>query len=128
MPILRCPTPADTAAALARVRGQRGAALFLFFGSADPETGQSWCADCVTADPVLRSACARLRPELALHECPVGPRSAWKNQPGHPYRQDGELHLERIPTLVRYVDGLERGRLVEADCAVPERVAAFLGD
>lgn len=128
MPIARCPTPADTDAALARVRRERGSALFLFFGSAAPETGESWCPDCVTADPVLRSACARLRPDLTLHECPVGPRSAWKDQPDHPYRRHGELHLERIPTLVFYAAGLERGRLVEADCAQAARVAAFLGD
>jgi hypothetical protein len=61
-----------------------------------------------------------------LYECPVGERSAWKNQPNHPFRQHPILRLTRIPTLVFIEGGLERGRLVEADCSQPAVVAAFL--
>jgi thiol-disulfide isomerase/thioredoxin len=109
------------------VKAAKGSALFVFFGSEDPATGASWCPDCVTADPVLRRACSELRPDLTLHECPVGERSAWKNQPAHPYRLDPDIRLARIPTLIRFDDGCERGRLVEGDCAQVGLVAAFLG-
>lgn len=126
MPIVRCPTPADLEPILAALVREGGDALLLGFGSEDPETGQSWCPDCVTADPVLRAACARLRPELTLYECPVGLRSAWKNVPDHPYRRHPLLRLARIPTLIRIARGCEIGRLVEADCAKPDAVAAFL--
>lgn len=126
MPIVRCPTPADARNAAETTRSQRGSALLLFFGSEDPATGASWCPDCVTADPVLRRACTAKRPDLTLYECPVGERSAWKNQPEHPFRKDPLLRVARIPTLIMLEDGVERGRLVEADCARPELVEAFL--
>lgn len=127
MPIVRLSAPTDLDPALARLQSTGASALFLFFGSEDPATGASWCPDCVTADPVLRAACARLRPDLILHECPVGQRSAWKNQPQHPYRLHPLARLARIPTLVWVEGGVERGRLVEGDCADPAKVAAFLG-
>jgi hypothetical protein len=126
MAIVRCPTPADLEPHLTRVTEERSSALLLFFGSEDPQTGTSWCPDCVLADPLVRKLVRELQPHLALLECPVGLRSQWKNQPGHPYRQHPLLHLQRIPTLV-WLDGpCERGRLVEGDCAKPELVRAFL--
>jgi hypothetical protein len=126
MPIARCATPTEVESVLTSLQRDRGDALLLFFGSEDPETGASWCPDCVTADPVLRAACVRLRPELTLHECPVGARSAWKNVADHPYRLHPALRIARIPTLLRFAAGCERGRLVEADCRDPAAVEAFL--
>lgn len=126
MPIRRLATPADVAASLTTATASGESALYLFFGSEDPTTGESWCPDCVIADPVLRRACTSLRPDLVLYECPVGARSAWKNQPEHPFRLHPILRLARIPTLVFLERGLERGRLVEADCAKPTVVEAFL--
>lgn len=126
MPISRLATPAEVSSSLAAVSAGRGSALYLFFGSQDPVTGESWCPDCVIADPVLRRACTTLRPDLMLHECPVGPRSEWKNQPQHPYRLHPITRLMRIPTLLFLEQGLERGRLVEGDCADPAVVEAFL--
>lgn len=127
MPIVRCPTPADLAERLQGLIVGQQAGLLLFFGSEDPETGVSWCPDCVTADPVLRAAIAKQRPDLTLFECPVGLRSAWKQVPDHPYRVHPDLRVARIPTLIRFERGCEIARLVEADCAVPEAVQAFLG-
>jgi hypothetical protein len=126
MPIRRLATPTDVAASLATANAGNESALYLFFGSEDPTTGESWCPDCVIADPVLRRACTGLRPDLVLYECPVGVRSAWKNQPEHPFRLHPTLRLTRIPTLLFIERGLERGRLVEADCAKPAVVEAFL--
>jgi Eukaryotic protein of unknown function (DUF953) len=126
MPIKRLATPADVNAQITATIAEQGSALFVFFGSIDPQTGESWCKDCVTADPVLRRACVSTRPDLILFECPVGERSDWKQQPQHPYRQHPLLRLERIPTLLFFERGLERGRLVEADCANQDLVVAFL--
>ncbi len=124
MPIRRLATPIETTAHLASAPAET--ALFLFFGSEDPATGASWCPDCVTADPVLRRVCTTLRPDLVLYECPVGARSSWKNQADHPFRLHPGIRLTRIPTLLFLQGGLERGRLVEADCADAAVVAAFL--
>jgi len=127
MPFLRCPAPADAQAAYDRVARDGGDALFLFFGSADPGTGASWCPDCVVADPVLRATIARVAPALAVHECPVGARVDWKGRMDHPYRVHPAFRVARIPTLIRFRAGVEIGRLVEGPCADPAAVAAFLG-
>jgi hypothetical protein len=126
MAIVRCPAPADADAALARIQAARGDALFVFFGALDPGTGESWCKDCATADPLLRRACRTYRPGLDLHECPVGDRAAWKGIVDHPYRLHPVFHLVRIPTLILIEGGCERGRLVEADCARADLLQAFL--
>lgn len=127
MPFVRCATPDAAAAAHAAVAAAQGDALFLFFGSADPGTGQSWCPDCVVADPVLRATIAKVAPRLAVHECPVGARADWKGKLDHPYRTHPAFRVARIPTLIRFRAGLEIGRLVEGPCADPAAVAAFLG-
>ena len=126
MPISRLATTAEVDASLASLGAGRGSALYLFFGSEDPTTGASWCPDCVIADPILRRACSTLRPDLVLYECPVGLRSDWKNQPQHPFRLHPTIRLARIPTLLFLEQGMERGRLVEADCAHSTVVEAFL--
>ncbi len=126
MPIIRCPTPAHADQRYLALVVAKGAALFLFFGAEDPLTGTSWCPDCQTADPVLRRACRDQLPTVDLLECPVGQRSDWKQRPEHPYRLHHAFRIARIPTLLRFADGVEIGRLVEADCTVPQRVQAFL--
>lgn len=126
MPILRCASPADATLVSDSLIAQSSSALFLFFGAEDPKTGESWCPDCVTADPILRRTIALTRPDLTLYECPVGQRSDWKNQPTHPYRLHPLFRVARIPTLVFVENGVERGRLVEADCAQVAVVEAFL--
>lgn len=126
MPFVRCPTPADAQAALDRVVAAQGDALFLFFGSEDPGTGASWCKDCVMADPVLRATIAKAAPGLTVYECPVGARTDWKGQMGHPYRVHPLFHVQRIPTLIRLRGGIDIGRLVEAPCADAAAVTAFV--
>lgn len=127
MPFVRCQTTIDTQAALDRVVKAQGDALFLFFGSEDPGSGESWCKDCVMADPVLRATIATAAPGLTVYECPVGARVDWKGQPDHPYRVHPTFHLQRIPTLIRLRGGIDIGRLVEASCADAAAVTAFVG-
>ena len=126
MPIKRCATNAEVSAVVDALVASQGSALLVFFGAEDPQTGESWCPDCVTADPVLRRTIALKRKDLTLYECPVGQRADWKNQPAHPYRLHPLLRIARIPTLVFFENGVERGRLVEADCAQVAVVEAFL--
>lgn len=126
MPFHRCSTPADTQAALETLANQGGEAIFLFFGSEQTATGASWCPDCVTADPLLRAALARLRPDLTVHECPVGERADWKGRMEHPYRVHPLLRVARIPTAIRISGQVEVARLVEGECAEPVRLAEFL--
>ena len=127
MSFVRCSTPTEAITAAETLVKSGGEALFLFFGSENPQTGESWCPDCVVADPVVRKAIIAARKDLTVYECPVGERADWKNQPGHPYRTTPAFRIARIPTLVHLKGGVEVGRLVEADLAVPTTVAAFLG-
>ena len=116
MAIKRCSDSEALEAVWQELCTKQGSALFAFFGSEDPGTGESWCKDCVTADPIMRALCTQLRPDLTLYECPVGERSEWKDQADHPYRVHPQWRLERIPTLVLIEDGCEIGRLGEAAC------------
>ena len=127
MPFVRCATPSEAITAVERVVQGQLDALFLFFGSEDPGTGESWCPDCVVADPVLRRTLAAQAPSLIVHECPVGARVDWKGRMEHPYRTHPAFRIGRIPTLVRFRKGLEIGRLVEGPCADPAVLTAFLG-
>jgi thiol-disulfide isomerase/thioredoxin len=89
-----------------------GLLLALFTGSKDPQTGQSWCPDCVSADPHLEEA-QRNNPETTFLYCEVGPRESWKNQPGHPYRTNPNTRVRCVPTLIRYQSNREIARLEE---------------
>jgi hypothetical protein len=127
MRILRLPDPAAFQAFADTHAAAPGDALvfLLFFGSETPETGESWCPDCVMADPVIRGTLATItRHEVLLVECPVGLRADYKGNPTHPYRTDPRVALQRIPTLIRWSGVRELGRLVEGECLEP---TALLG-
>lgn len=73
----------------------------VFFGTEKPETNESWCPDCVVADPLIRKAILTHAPENALLlEAPVGHREDWKGNASHPYRT--RFNLSAIPTLFRW--------------------------
>lgn len=97
--------------------------FLLFFGSERPETGESWCPDCVMADPLIRGTLSRISAHpVHLVECPVGERAAYKGNADHPYRRDPRVSLQRIPTLIRWAGQRELGRLVEAQCLSPDAI------
>ncbi|GLI65588.1 hypothetical protein VaNZ11_009162 [Volvox africanus] len=66
----------------------------------DPSTGKPWCPDCVRAVPPIQAVAAR-SPGTLL-EVTVGPRSAWKGNPSHPFRVDPQLKLTGVPTLLAW--------------------------
>jgi hypothetical protein len=72
----------------------------LVVGENVPETGKSWCPDCVKADPLIQKALSN-DPEVTLLECPV-PRSTYKGNPNHPYRTHKQIQLQGVPTLIRW--------------------------
>ena len=126
MQITRLSAPAQVLAFLDPPPAEAPGTLvfLLFFGSEAPETGESWCPDCVMADPVIRGTLARMahmtgRP-VHLVECPVGDRAAYKGRADHPFRRAPLIALQRIPTLIRWEDAREIGRLVESECLAPE--------
>ena len=121
MQITRLTDPAALFDFLDQPSATEALVFLLFFGSEVPETGASWCPDCVMADPVIRGTLAQVttRP-VHLVECPVGERAVYKGNADHPYRRDPRIALQRIPTLIRWEGGRELGRLVESECLSPE--------
>ena len=112
--------------ALKQLIESRATFLGLFFGTETP-SGESWCPDCVLACPPARGACRRLLPEVPLHEFAVGDRNEWKRpSKPHPFREDKTIGIERIPTLIRWVDGKMVGKLVEGECLDKDKLEKLL--
>lgn len=75
----------------------------VFFGTETPETSESWCPDCVIADPLIRKAILTHAPsDAVLLEAPVGLRGDWKGNTSHPYRTRKDFDLPAIPTLYKW--------------------------
>ncbi|ORE04926.1 DUF953-domain-containing protein [Rhizopus microsporus var. microsporus] len=95
----------------------------LFFGTEVPETSESWCPDCVIADPLIRKAISPIENAILL-EAPVGARNEWKGNTTHPYRV--RFGLSAIPTLFKWTKEGPGARLVEEDCADIEKLNEFV--
>ena len=99
--------------------------LVLFSGSKN-ERGESWCPDCVTADPVIRKAVEEQgqAADVTLFHVSVGGRDFWKD-PKCVFRVE-EPRLKTVPTLIRW--GKPPRRLEEADCAKSDLVNMLIED
>jgi len=98
----------------------------LFFGTEDPDkNNESWCPDCVIADPLVRKWVKKV-PDSVLLEAPVGTRSEWKLNSTHIYRTNPDIALKAIPTLIRWTKNGPDGRLVEEECGDPAKLETFV--
>ncbi|GAA5816505.1 hypothetical protein MFLAVUS_010034 [Mucor flavus] len=95
----------------------------LFFGTADAETSESWCPDCVIADPLVRKAVLQVKDSILL-EAPVGGRDEWKGNTTHPYRV--RFSVPAIPTLYKWSTAGPGECLVEEDCADYAKLLKFV--
>ncbi len=89
-----------------------------------PSTGQSWCPDCVRAEPIVLS---RARGYNVL-SVPV-PRSEYKGNLEYALRVHPLLQLQALPQLYR-VDrhsGRLVGTLVELECCDQDKLDQLLG-
>merc|ERR1719357_1657365 len=91
----------------------------LVTGAKKDGTDESWCPDCVLAEPIIRKAMKSADdPPALLVECPVI-RSEYKGKPDYPYRQHPKLRLKSIPTLYKWGTAEVLG---EKDCSNPDLV------
>ncbi|KAI9347054.1 thioredoxin fold domain-containing protein [Pilaira anomala] len=95
----------------------------LFFGTDEPETSESWCPDCVIADPLVRKAVLQVKDSI-LVEAAVGGRSEWKGNAANPYRV--RYNVPAIPTLFKWSTAGPGDSLVEDDCADYEKLIKFV--
>ncbi|GLC33051.1 hypothetical protein PLESTM_000018800 [Pleodorina starrii] len=113
-------------AAVAELQKAPAPHYIVFTSDNDPTTGKPWCPDCVRAVPAIHAAAAR-SPGTLL-EVTVGPRTAWRGNPSHPFRLDPQLKLTGIPTLLAWGPSGATRRLgpeLEA-CSSPAEVEKLL--
>ncbi|KAF9901842.1 Thioredoxin domain-containing protein 17 [Lobosporangium transversale] len=92
-----------------------------YYASVDPDTGKSWCPDCVKAGPVVAGRFSKLD-NVVLIDAPVGDRPTWKDM-SHPYRHDKVIKISAVPTLVHWNT---KSQLVENDCEDVNKLDRFL--
>ncbi|VVC28030.1 Thioredoxin-like fold,Protein of unknown function DUF953, thioredoxin-like [Cinara cedri] len=101
---------------------------FIVFTGTPNESGESWCSDCVKADPIIKKQIElneeRLK-ESNLVYAQVGKREEWKNNNENPFRLDKKIRLQFLPTLLRW--GTLHKLQVE-ECLKPDLLNMLLED
>ncbi|XP_036350141.2 thioredoxin domain-containing protein 17-like [Ochotona princeps] len=80
-----------------------------FPGSKDAE-GNSWCPECVKAEPVVQEVLKHSRKGCVFIYCQVGDRPYWKD-PNNEFRK--KLKITAVPTPLKY---RTPQKLVESEC------------
>jgi len=101
-----------------------GEDVFVMFSGSKDSNGESWCPDCVVAEPVVTAAMEKAPPGSHYLYVGVGGRAAWKD-PAGVFRTSKDTLLKSVPTLVKW--GTAQ-RLQEEQCADPGLVAMLLED
>lgn len=73
----------------------------VYFSGAKTDSGESWCPDCVVAEPVVMAALERTQEPSQFVYVDVGDRAFWKDTK-NPFRMHKDTHLSVIPTLIRW--------------------------
>ncbi|XP_047527908.1 thioredoxin domain-containing protein 17-like [Vanessa atalanta] len=79
--------------------------LFYFSGSKLPD-GNSWCPDCVVAEPMVKAFVNELNKNIIFVYVSVGDREYWKDR-ACPFRTDSRSKLLVIPTIIKW-KGVQR--------------------
>lgn len=103
----------DFMAALVVPEGQH---VSCYFSGSIDASGNSWCPDCVVAEPFVTQALERVSDKTIFVYVDVGDRAFWKDTK-NPFRLNKDTHLSVIPTLIRWKgpQRLEGEQLNKAD-------------
>lgn len=96
--------------------------FFSFIGKVDAKTGESWCPDCVAAEPVIEKYIPEISEDNVFIVCVVGDRMKWKD-PQCVFRTDPDTLLKGIPTLLKWGT---KERLNSDGCANADMVSMLL--
>ncbi|KAL9935158.1 hypothetical protein V8E36_006234 [Tilletia maclaganii] len=96
-------------------------AFLIFWASGQP----SWCPDCRDAEPAVHAVFGTGPndggpPGYMIY---VGDRTTWKD-PQNQYRLD--YNVQSVPTILRWEDGRETGRLEDYECQDETKLRAFI--
>lgn len=96
----------------------------VYFSGAKNADGNSWCGDCVVAQPGVFAALERVKEPAHFVFVDVGERPYWKD-PKNVFRTDKSTHLSVIPTLLRW----NQPQRLEGDQLLnPELLDMFFND
>ncbi|XP_007523169.1 thioredoxin domain-containing protein 17 [Erinaceus europaeus] len=84
--------------------------IFAYFTGSKDSNGESWCPDCVQAEPALREGLKHIKEGCVFIYCQVGEKPYWKD-PNNDFRKN--LKVTAVPTLLKY--GTPQ-KLVESEC------------
>ncbi|KAI8870382.1 hypothetical protein GQ42DRAFT_162755 [Ramicandelaber brevisporus] len=125
------PSNFDSKVAELLAASSTGKIFVLFFGREVPETGESWCPDCVLADPVIRLGIDQYAKKngvkATLVEVPVDRRPK-DDQPvpeTNVYRTRQDIKLGAVPTLLVWTKDGPGKRIVEEECYEAADVEKF---
>lgn len=96
----------------------------LFSGSKDPNSGKSWCSDCVVAEPVVKGALDKAPEDAVFIYVSVGGRDFWRDR-NNVFRADFRTKLKSVPTLMKF-GGPQR--LEEEQCTKADMVEMLFED
>lgn len=80
--------------------------IFLLFTGSKNECNKSWCPDCVTAEPIVKSCLSNFEDKskdsnTMFITVYVGTRPEWKDPKNH-FRVNPKLQVKCVPTLLQY--------------------------
>jgi len=98
--------------------------LLVYFSGSKNAAGNSWCPDCVTAQPVVESTIEKevKQPTNYLY-VGVGDRTFWKDQ-GNIFRKSGLTKLKSVPTFFKWT--APGNRLEEEKCTNPDLIQMII--
>ncbi|KAJ1854688.1 hypothetical protein GGH12_001702 [Coemansia sp. RSA 1822] len=105
---------------------QKSNEVFVLFFGRETSRGESWCSDCVVADPEVRAGLAKVAGSILL-EVPID-RQSDTDSLTHIFRKRSDTRVERIPTLLRWTEcGPSQDRLVEEQCR-EQNITSFVAE
>ncbi|KAI8323953.1 hypothetical protein GQ54DRAFT_285471 [Martensiomyces pterosporus] len=124
MKCVRVNDPSEFDAKVADALQKSNSVFVLFFGREVSETNESWCPDCVIADPTVRKVVNTVENSILL-EVPVD-RKSDVSSPANIFRTREDIRLGAIPTLLKWTAAGPGSRLVEDECFEEENIVKFV--
>ncbi len=101
-----------------------GKLYVLFTGSKDPQTGKSWCPDCVRGEPLIFDGLNQVDDDVTVVVVHVV-REEYRS-PDYILRRDPRINLRCVPTLMKWEKGEAVMRLNDVQCQNIHAIAEFL--
>ncbi|THV44189.1 hypothetical protein BGAL_0706g00020 [Botrytis galanthina] len=99
----------------------------IFFASLKPETNESWCGDCRSAEGPLTEKLHVAAKENRVKLIYGGSQAEWRDlSPGKKSLwRDEPWGIDRLPTVVK-ITGEKWEKLIEEDCYNDKKLSAFV--